>query len=379
MVHHAAEGRARGGSKIGEVRSGAAAGAFILSIALGSTGCGKVGEPVAPVPRTPVRTEALVGHQRGNAIVLTWLKPDLEQVRRARFRLIRFDIYRDVGLAASPPSGEPELSNRAQRVGSLLLRDVERIPSGQALEYVDGPLHLFRRQLLYAIRFVGEGERSGPFSNVAALIFDGSVPEAPRDLHAADQSQDVVDLHWRAPEENIDGSRPPRIIGYNLYRREAERGPGWSRLNEADPVIEPHFLDRRFEYGRRYLYMVRAIARVSDGRSIESGDARVSDHLPVDRFPPARPEGLTAGSANLVVSLFWAANAESDLAGYNIYRRIASDPPNHWSKLNAEPHALTTFRDERTLRGETYFYRITAVDRAGNESAPSTAVAQETN
>ena len=93
----------------------------------------------------------------------------------------------------------------------------------------------------------------------------------------------------------------------------------------------------------------------------------------VDNEGISTPTGLTAQGGAKSVSLSWKANTESDLAGYNIYREI--DPTgNYTTKLNQEPIKSTSYTDNQVEQGKTYWYKITAVDLAGNESNKSAAV-----
>jgi hypothetical protein len=110
------------------------------------------------------------------------------------------------------------------------------------------------------------------------------------------------------------------------------------------------------------------VARLADstGRASERED--VLGRFNVDTVPPATPASITARFREGAVQLAWAANVEPDLAGYRVYR---SD-----SALTGFALVATTempmYRDsaERMV-----FYRVAAVDRAGNESAPSASVA----
>jgi fibronectin type 3 domain-containing protein len=75
------------------------------------------------------------------------------------------------------------------------------------------------------------------------------------------------------------------------------------------------------------------------------------------------------------VDLSWAINLETDMAGYRVYR---SERGNERGQLLA-PDLLPTpaFRDSTVLAGRRYWYTVTAVDRAGNESAPSSSLLVE--
>ena len=66
------------------------------------------------------------------------------------------------------------------------------------------------------------------------------------------------------------------------------------------------------------------------------------------------------------VTLTWAANAEADLNGYNIYRTSGSSK----TKINTAVIKDTTYHDNNLSDG-VYTYEVTAVDTLNNESKPS--------
>src|SRR5918998_405082 len=88
---------------------------------------------------------------------------------------------------------------------------------------------------------------------------------------------------------------------------------------------------------------------------------------------PATPTGVTAVGTSASVVLEWSANAEPDLKGYNVYR--SGSAGGAYVKLN-ESGVLTTtaYSDTSAPSGTVSYYRITAVDQAGNESAQSATV-----
>jgi hypothetical protein len=263
-------------------------------------------------------------------------------------------------------------------IGSVGQQQITSTPVGAELMFSDSPITATGRRFHYAVRFVSVRGQSAALSNVVAIEPNLKVAKAPEHVHAHDQAQGVVVITWMSPERNIDGSAPAVVLGYNVYRRTGPPGQFDLPLNGATPVTATQFFDRQFEYGLEYAYTVRALCRGAGGEIIESDDSALLVHKPQDTFAPAAPEGVTAGSADGVVSLFWAASPEPDLAGYNIYRAESADAPAaKWTRLNQQLHALSTFRDDQPVRGKTYSYRITAVDRAGNESAPSASVSQE--
>ncbi len=86
---------------------------------------------------------------------------------------------------------------------------------------------------------------------------------------------------------------------------------------------------------------------------------------------PLTPASLKASGSLKGVALRWARNAESDLAGYNVYR--GSSPKGSFAKLNAALLTAPSFSDANAPKGSVSFYKVTAVDALGNESLPARA------
>lgn len=82
--------------------------------------------------------------------------------------------------------------------------------------------------------------------------------------------------------------------------------------------------------------------------------------------PPAAPTGLTATAGDGQVSLDWANNTESDIAGYNVYRSTTSGTG--YTKVNVGLVSSSAFLDTGRTNGTTYYYVVTAVDTGQLES-----------
>jgi Abnormal spindle-like microcephaly-assoc'd, ASPM-SPD-2-Hydin/Cep192 domain 4 len=77
--------------------------------------------------------------------------------------------------------------------------------------------------------------------------------------------------------------------------------------------------------------------------------------------------GTGTGAVQHSVSLSWIAST-STVVGYNIYRGSQNGGP--YSAINTG-NAGTTYTDSTVQAGQTYYYVVTAVDSAGNESVDS--------
>ena len=87
----------------------------------------------------------------------------------------------------------------------------------------------------------------------------------------------------------------------------------------------------------------------------------------IDLNPPQAPTGLTITEGDSQLDLAW--NGTKDAAGYNLYRSPVSG--GGWVKLNISPLAATSFTDAGLRNGQAYYYVVTSLDSAGNESANS--------
>jgi glycosidase len=86
-----------------------------------------------------------------------------------------------------------------------------------------------------------------------------------------------------------------------------------------------------------------------------------------DLTPPDAPAGLSATPGDGSVDLAWQAVANA--AGYHVYRSPVSG--GGYARLNGAPLADLAFHDDTVVNGRLYYYVVTAVDGAGNESVRS--------
>ncbi len=104
----------------------------------------------------------------------------------------------------------------------------------------------------------------------------------------------------------------------------------------------------------------------NDGAN-DSNVATVTIDVVQDVTPPDQPSGLQATLDTIAVHLTWAANSESDLAGYNVY--WSSSESGTFTKLNTALLTSPAYDDQTATIGQESFYRVTAVDVHANESA----------
>jgi len=145
------------------------------------------------------------------------------------------------------------------------------------------------------------------------------------------------------------------------------------QLNAGNEAIV--LVDDGIHWEKNYQYWIVPVAIwQADNRNgeVESDDSSIAAVFAHDIFPPAAPTGLQAVYSAMpehsFIDLTWTPNSESDLAGYNVYRRTGNEPP---KKVNTELVKTPRFPDPDVQAGAKYFYAVTAVDLRGNESGKS--------
>jgi parallel beta-helix repeat protein len=87
----------------------------------------------------------------------------------------------------------------------------------------------------------------------------------------------------------------------------------------------------------------------------------------IDTIPPQVPGSLKVTGRDRAAELSWAEGSDKDIAKYKIYR--SSTPLTGYHEVGSTE--LTAFQDRDLINGTGYYYRISAVDLAGNESGLS--------
>ena len=96
-----------------------------------------------------------------------------------------------------------------------------------------------------------------------------------------------------------------------------------------------------------------------------------SSSVTFDKTAPAVPAGLAATSGDTENLLNWTANSEGDLKSYKVFGGTSANPTTLLSSITA---GTITYTHTGLTNGTTYYYRITSIDNAGNESAYSSDV-----
>ena len=328
--------------------------------------------------------------QAGDGAMLSFTMPKRSVVGDTLTEIPTMEILRGTLL----PDGTPNPTS---------FRVVDTVPGAMMASYTQkGTVHFLDpvppaeiqahpgATVVYRVRARVTDKKVSADSNDASVkLF---VVAAPVENLRANLTERGIELTWTATGKTSGGLSVAGSEQYHVYRGELDSVTANAAAKNLDqetwksPLVQiasvqtPEYRDTAFDYGKRYVYVVRG-ALNGAGEGLESNDSNSVSLTPKDTFPPAAPQGVVAAvlpegeTGKPLVELSWSINVEADLAGYRVYR---SDKEGARGMLITRDLLLTpAYEDSSLTSGERYWYSVTAVDRAGNESAPSEQIIVE--
>lgn len=188
------------------------------------------------------------------------------------------------------------------------------------------------------------------------------------------------------------------LAGYRVYRSTSTpvKIDTAHRVSGSAPLTGNSFNSTGLRNGTKYWFAVTAVDRAGNQ---SRASANVSA-VPADKTPPRAPDLLGAdGYGDIDLNdngvpdagddlgenyLSWGPSWDDDytttdaFAGYHVYRATA--PAGPWTRIRSANAAVVqenAYADKDAPIGVTAYYRVTAVDTAGNESASAVTEAGE--
>ena len=373
------------------------------------SGCASQGPLMPPSLQLPKPVEKLAAKRVGDVVELTWITPttttDGEKIKGSMTARVCLDGHPGSAASAGPAPGKS--GKHAKKAVPVALSEtcnaVLQLPVTPGASYATTALPPAlatgsARAIAFSIELVSaKGKSAGPSAPV--LLAGGAAPPATGPLKISPRRASVA-IEWQ-PE-------PTQGAAVELKRTliATPAGP----VGDAPKVKQPKALatfssaakeptkevvlrvdasakdvggtiDTTVRDGDTYTYVGQRVSTVTFGsqtlelRSLPSPVVTLAYR---DVFPPKAPTGLVlipggGFGEQPAIDLSWDASFESDVIGYNVYRSSGAG----FDKLNPEPVAVPAFRDTHVEPGRQYSYRVTAIDKRQNESAPG-ATATET-
>jgi len=349
--------------------------------------------PDLPTPRHPVVPTAitdLTARQVGDTVILNFTLPTASTDLQPLGDVPSVEIYRSTPQAsATPPRPDGRNRNTARLTDTIPAEALAQYQKNGHTEFPDkldanNFVDALGTEIVYTVRTrVSRAKASADSNAVTVRVYPA--PATVQDLRAA-LTETALVLNWSSPPAGASAAKPTT---FHIYRAEVDPSTAEaaaSNASEAKAITslvllaqtsETEYRDTNFQFGHAYFYTVRGVAQFGNS-SVESADSPPAILMAKDIFPPATPQGLEAvgvpatNEAPFSIELTWTINTEPDLVGYNVYRGEEAGSPGQ--KLNSESLLVPTFRDISVAPGKTYFYRVGAVDRSGNQSPLSSAV-----
>src|SRR5256712_1882180 len=186
-----------------------------------------------------------------------------------------------------------------------------------------------------------------------------TVPSTPQNLQTTSGNAQVS-LSWSAPSNN-GGSA---ITSYNIYRSTSSGTE--TLLATIGNVLS--YTDTAVTNGQTYFYKVTAVNSVG-----ESSQANEASATPA--AIPSAPQNLVAFPGNAKVGLTWSApssNGGSAITGYGVYRGTL---PGGEGTTPIATITGTSYTDSGLTNGQTYYYKVTAINSVGESSSSNEASA----
>lgn len=359
-------------------------------------GCGKQGPPLPPLKAIPATTKDLAATQQGGQIVLSFSYPKTTAAGLALPGISAVEVLEASRAAGSDGKATPLDAKQLAATGKTQIKvtgaDLTAATSGDRIVIslplpanpvptttpapaatpastpapgtTPAPAAPAGPPLVahyYAVRTFGaEGDRS-EISNLSAVV-PKPPPPAPERLTVTARADGVM-VEWAGV--------PGAAGGYNVYRRDAQERFHGQPVHTTG-AEERSWLDTTARFGQNYIYTVTALAQREP--AVESAVGSEHEVRYQDRFPPGVPAELVALAEPGRIRLVWRPVDADDLAGYIVYRRTGNGS---FERVTAQALTTPEYNDTALKAGQTYGYRVTAVDKAGNESDPGAEVRAE--
>ncbi|XP_054439381.1 myomesin-1 isoform X2 [Pteronotus mesoamericanus] len=185
---------------------------------------------------------------------------------------------------------------------------------------------------------------------------EGIVPGPPTDLSVTEATQSYVVLSWKPP-----GQRGHEGIVYFVEKCDVET-ENWQRVNTELPVKSPRFALFDLAEGKSYRFRVRCSNSAGVGEPSEATEVTVvGDKLDI---PKAPGNIIPSRNTDTSVVVTWEESKDAqELVGYYIESSVVGS--GKWEPCNNNPVKGSRFTCHGLATGQSYIFRVRAVNAAG--------------
>ncbi|XP_062303875.1 myomesin-2 isoform X3 [Osmerus eperlanus] len=197
-----------------------------------------------------------------------------------------------------------------------------------------------------------------------------TIPGEPTDVHASEIFKSYIVLSWKPPSPR---GRAPL---WYLIEKSIAGIESWQRINTAVKLQSPRYPVFDLEDGKKYQFRVYSVNLYGSSEASELTDPIQK----VDKHGVPSAPGQVVATRNTKSSVFvqWdPPKHPNKLMGYYIDACIVGSK--QWAPCNHKPYKHTRFVVHGLIPGETYVFRVQAVNVYGlsDESQESTPITVE--
>lgn len=185
---------------------------------------------------------------------------------------------------------------------------------------------------------------------------EGVIPGPPTDLSVTEATRNYVVLSWKPP-----GQRGHEGIMYFVEKCDVGT-ENWQRVNTELPVKSPRFALFDLVEGKSYRFRVRCSNSAGVGEPSEATEVTVvGDKLDI---PKAPGKIIPSRNTDTSVVVSWEESKDAkELVGYYIESSVVGS--GKWEPCNNNPVKGSRFTCHGLATGQSYIFRVRAVNAAG--------------
>jgi hypothetical protein len=182
-------------------------------------------------------------------------------------------------------------------------------------------------------------DTSDQFSLIS--IYTGAPPPMPGNLTGTTENEQVT-LNWTASTG---------ATGYKIYK---------DNVFLASTTSATSYIATGLTKGKNYTF------EVTSTNSLGESPRNSTNIMLINTTPPAVPSSLSGTAGYSIANLYWTANSEIDLKGYNVYK--------NGIKVNLSPITNNIYGLTALTNGTIYSFTLTAINTSGYESTQTAAI-----
>lgn len=204
-----------------------------------------------------------------------------------------------------------------------------------------------------------------------ALGADTIAPRAPDTVAVGNQTETAVTVAWATVTANEDGyGGAPVVAGYSLYHAPTPDTANWTLTGTVGPAVTTYVDSGRSLFETRYYRVVAFDAASRVNKSYYSDSIVLG--LTADSTVPSAPalQAPAAGTDTNITTILFTWTASTDTGGGIAGYRLQLDTSVGFASPLVDSATGNITAAIRTVTAnETWYWRIVAVDAAGNTAA----------